>query len=44
MKISKCNSPLSFGNVKYKNEFNGGKTTFVAKEVEVYLVIKKILK
>ena len=36
-KTSKCNSPSSY-NVLKKNEFNGGKSDFMVKELEVYLV------
>lgn len=39
-KESVCNSPVSFENMKDRNEFNGGKNTFIVKEVEVYLVEK----
>ena len=38
---STCNSPISFSNMKEKNEFNGGKDYFYATEVEVYLVLTK---
>lgn len=36
-----CNSPVSFTGLREKNEFNGGKSVFLAKEVEVYLVETK---
>ena len=37
-KPSSCYSPVSFTNIDSHNEFNGGKETFLAKEVEVYSV------
>ena len=38
MNKSQCVSPVSFGNMRQKNEFNGGQKDFIPKEVEVYLV------
>ena len=35
---SNCNSPCTFSGMEKKNEFNGGKHTFIVKELEVYLV------
>ena len=35
---SNCNSPCTFSGMETKNEFNGGKHTFIVKELEVYLV------
>ena len=35
---SNCNSPCTFSGMEKKNEFNGGKNTFIVRELEVYLV------
>ena len=36
--VSSCLSPISFYKVENPNEFNGGNCSFIAKEVEVFLV------
>ena len=35
---SKCYSPVSFGNLQKRNEFNGGNERFIVKELEVFKV------
>ena len=42
MNKSQCVSPVSFGNMRQKNEFNGGQKDFIPKEVEVYLVEERV--
>ena len=37
-KESQCNSPTSFSGMKKSNEFNGGKSKFIVKEMEVFYV------
>ena len=35
---STCNSPYTFRSMEISNEFNGGKSEFLVKDIEVYLV------
>ena len=35
---STCNSPYTFRSMEINNEFNGGKSEFLVKDIEVYLV------
>lgn len=38
VKESTCYAPTSYINMTSKNEFNGGKAHFIAKEIEVFLI------
>ena len=44
-KESKCNFPDEYGGINdLENEFNGGNSEFIVKELEIYSVIKQGLK